>query len=153
MGLRWPGIFRSAGVAVVASAVACGLKASPPPRLALGSPSGSQIITCVALTVLNYIAYRAPLYESVAALRYHHQWLPDVLAVEDPGFSAPVTAELQGMGYEIRREPIGCKIEAVAFENGRLHGVADPRGEGMAIGDGPVRRRAEGVVEAPVRHD
>ncbi len=123
------------------------------PVLALGSPSGSQIITCVALTVLNYVAYRAPLYDSVAALRYHHQWLPDVLAVEAPGFPEPVTLELQRMGYAIREEPIGCKVEAVAYENGRLHGVADPRGEGMAIGEGPVPRRAEGVVEGPVRHD
>jgi len=123
------------------------------PVIALGSPSGSQIITCVALTLLNYIAYKAPLYESVGALRYHHQWLPDAIVVEDPGFSAPVTATLERMGYTIERAPIGCKIEAVAYENGRLHGVADPRGEGMAIGEGPVPGRSEGVVEAPVRHD
>jgi gamma-glutamyltranspeptidase/glutathione hydrolase len=123
------------------------------PVLALGSPSGSEIITCVALTVLNYIAYRAPLYESVAALRYHHQWLPDTLIVEDPGFSVQVSGELQRMGYAIKREPIGCKIEAVAFEDGRLHGVADPRGEGLAIGERPLPKRTDGVIDAPVRHD
>ena len=123
------------------------------PVLALGSPSGSEIITCVALTVLNYIGYKAPLYESVAALRYHHQWLPDTLLVEAPGFPAAVGGELQRMGYHVERAPIGCKVEVVAFERGRLHGVADPRGEGMAIGEGPVPRHSEGTTDAPVRHD
>jgi gamma-glutamyltranspeptidase/glutathione hydrolase len=121
--------------------------------LALGSPSGAQIITCVALTVLNYLAYKAPLYDSVAGLRYHHQWLPDTLVVENPGFPADVERELGQMGYNVQKAPIGCKIEAVAFEQGRLHGVADPRGEGLAIGEGPLPTRSEEVIDVPVRHD
>jgi gamma-glutamyltranspeptidase/glutathione hydrolase len=123
------------------------------PVLALGSPSGSQIITCVALTILNYIAYKASLYDSVAALRYHHQWLPDTLVVEAPGFPAEVERELTQMGYGVREAPIGCKVEAVAYEQGRLHGVVDPRGEGLAIGEGPVPTRSEEVIDVPVRHD
>ncbi len=123
------------------------------PVLALGSPSGSQIITCVALTVLNYLAYGAPLYDAVAALRYHHQWLPDTLVVEDPGFPADVQGQLAQMGYSVQKEPIGCKVEAVAYEQGRLHGVADPRGEGLVIGEGPVPKRSDEAIDVPVRHD
>jgi gamma-glutamyltranspeptidase / glutathione hydrolase len=108
------------------------------PVLALGSPSGSQIITCVALTALNYLTYKMPLYESVTALRYHHQWTPDQLIVEAPGFSPELTEQLRGMGYDVVNSDIGCKIQAVAFEDGKLHGVSDPRGEGLAVGEGTV---------------
>lgn len=108
------------------------------PVLALGSPSGSQIITCVTLTTLNYLTYKKPLYDSVAALRYHHQWTPDQLLVEAPGFPEPVTAELKKKGYDVQVGDIGCKVQAVAFEEGKLRGVSDPRGEGLAIGEGKV---------------
>ncbi len=108
------------------------------PVLALGSPAGSQIITCVALTTLNYLTYKKPLYDSVTALRYHHQWTPDQLLVETPGFPEPVTAELKKKGYDVQVGDIGCKVQAVAFEGGGLRGVSDPRGEGLAIGEGKI---------------
>jgi len=104
------------------------------PVLALGSPAGSRIISCVMLTALDYLEYELPLYDAVAALRYHHQWLPDELEVEPPGFPAATTQRLQSMGYRVAQRGIGCKVQAVAFEEGRLHGVSDPRGEGLAVG-------------------
>lgn len=108
------------------------------PVLALGSPSGSQIITCVALTALNYLTYKMPLYDSVTALRYHHQWTPDQLLVEAPGFPKETTDRLKAMGHDVQVGDIGCKVQAVALEDGNLRGVSDPRGEGLAAGDGPV---------------
>lgn len=104
------------------------------PVLALGSPSGSQIITCVALTLLNYLEHQYPLYESVTALRYHHQWLPDELLVEKPGFDSKTLTRLKQMGYTFSDKDIGCKIQAVAKEKNQLHAVSDPRGEGSALG-------------------
>ena len=112
------------------------------PILALGSPSGSQIITCVTLSLLNYLRYRMPLWESIAALRYHHQWTPDKLLVEAPGFPAETTRALRAMGHDVVVGGIGCKVEAIAYEDGRLHGVADPRGEGLAAGEGPIAEPA-----------
>jgi gamma-glutamyltranspeptidase/glutathione hydrolase len=121
------------------------------PVLALGSPAGSQIITCVALTALHVLGEGAPLWDAVAALRFHHQWQPDLLLVEEPGFPPPVEAELRAYGYDLRRKQIGCKVEAVAIEHGRLHGVADPRGEGLAVGEGPPPALREPAGE--VRRD
>jgi gamma-glutamyltranspeptidase/glutathione hydrolase len=112
------------------------------PILALGSPSGSQIITCVTLSLMNYLSYRMPLWESVAALRYHHQWTPDKLLVEAPGLPADTTRALRAMGHDVVMGGIGCKVEAIAYEDGRLHGVADPRGEGLAAGEGPIAEPA-----------
>lgn len=56
------------------------------PVLALGSPSGTRILTCVASVILNYLEFKMPLYQAVATIRYHHQWTPDVLRVDEPGF-------------------------------------------------------------------
>jgi gamma-glutamyltranspeptidase/glutathione hydrolase len=108
------------------------------PVLALGSPSGSQIINCVLLTTLNYLTYGLPLWESVAAVRYHHQWKPDEILVEKPGFSPELAAALRDRGHNLKVGQIGCKVEAVAYEGGSLHGVADPRGEGLAASEKPL---------------
>ena len=104
------------------------------PLLALGSPSGTRIITCVLNTILNYTTYGLPLYESVAALRYHHQWLPDEIRVDAPFFSSTTQKKLEQLGYTITNNPLGCKVQAVAIEGDTLHGVSDPRGEGLSIG-------------------
>jgi gamma-glutamyltranspeptidase/glutathione hydrolase len=104
------------------------------PVLALGSPAGSRIITCVTLATLNVIEFKLPLYDAVTALRYHHQWLPDELEVEEPGFGAETTRTLEDRGYNVVKRGIGCKIQAIAFEANVLHGVSDPRGEGLALG-------------------
>src|SRR5262245_40941667 len=117
--------------------------------LALGSPSGSQIINCVALSVMNYLTYGMPLWESVAALRYHHQWTPDTLVVEEPGFPPGTARDLRAMGYAVEKGGIGCKVEAIAYEDGRLHGVSDPRGEGLAAGERPIPESARNVPTRP----
>jgi len=121
------------------------------PVLALGSPSGSQIINCVLLTTLNYLSYRLPLWESVTALRYHHQWVPPTLVVEAPGFSPALAMSLKALGYDVSTGSIGCKVEAIAYEKDQLHGVSDPRGEGLAASEKPIpppRADVQGGVEA-----
>ncbi|CAL1240433.1 gamma-glutamyltransferase [Candidatus Methylocalor cossyra] len=105
------------------------------PVLALGSPAGSRIITCIALVALNYLQFQLPLYEAVAALRYHHQWRPDELEVEPPGFAPETARALEALGYRVVNRDSGCKVQAVAVEGDRLHGVSDPRGEGLALGE------------------
>ncbi len=130
------------------------VKQAGKPVLALGSPSGSQILTCVALTTLNYLTYKMPLYDSVTALRYHHQWTPDKLTVEAPGFPEQTSAKLKALGYDVETGGIGCKIQAVSFEQGKLRGVSDPRGEGLAAGEKtPGEEAAAPSSDFPVTKD
>ncbi len=104
------------------------------PYLALGTPSGTRILTCVAQTILNYIEHELPLYDAVSATRYHHQWFPEELWIEKPYLAKAEEEKLSGMGHKIKHKSLGCKIQAVSFKDGKLHGVSDPREEGMAIG-------------------
>jgi gamma-glutamyltranspeptidase/glutathione hydrolase len=104
------------------------------PFMALGSPSGTRIITCVAQTILNSVEFGMPLYESVAATRIHHQWQPDVLKVESPYLDPVVEKELQDRGHKIIHEKLGCSVQAIKKTKKGWEGVSDPRGEGFAKG-------------------
>lgn len=104
------------------------------PFMALGSPSGTRIITCVAQTILNAVEFEMPLYEAVAATRVHQQWQPDILKVESPYLSKEVEDELTKKGHKISHESLGCSIQAIKREGKQWIGVSDPRGEGLAKG-------------------
>jgi gamma-glutamyltranspeptidase/glutathione hydrolase len=105
------------------------------PVLAVGAPGGTRIISCVAQTILNVLEFKLPLYESVASIRYHHQWQPDVLQIDPPGPGSAVVSELQKKGYKVDVHPIGCNVMAVSREGDTLHGVADPRDIGTSFAE------------------
>ncbi len=103
------------------------------PVMVVGAPGGTRIISCVAQTILNYVEFKTSLYDAVSAVRYHHQWMPDVLLLEPPGPNPAVLAKLQKMGYDTKLQPIGCNVMAVAKEGESLRGVADPRDIGTSV--------------------
>ena len=105
------------------------------PILAVGTPNGTRILTCVAQTILNYIGFRRTLFESVAATRIHHQWYPDQLFIGNPGLNPKVIETLKTMGHPVQRKEFNCRIQAIAYKKGRLYGVSDPRDEGMSFGE------------------
>jgi gamma-glutamyltranspeptidase/glutathione hydrolase len=105
------------------------------PVLSLGAPGGTRIISCVAQTILNFIEFKMPLFESVASVRYHHQWTPDVLDIDPPGPNKGVLLELQKMGYNIQLKAVPCNVMAVSKElnlETPYHAVADPRDIGTS---------------------
>ena len=106
------------------------------PIMAIGSPSGTKIITCVAQVLLNRLVYGMSLEKAMAYPRYHHQWSPDVLRVEEPFFPGPTLSKLSRMGYTLEKKALGCRVQAVELsETGELTAVADLRGLGKAIGE------------------
>ena len=55
------------------------------PLMAIGAPGGTRIISCVTGASLNYLfEYGMTLYDSVDAIRIHHQWKPDELLMGSP---------------------------------------------------------------------
>lgn len=106
------------------------------PVMALGAPGGTRIISCVAQTILNSLEFRMPLFESVASVRYHHQWKPDILQLDPPGPAPEVLKALEELGYKVDVKPTGCFVMAVAREStpeaNILRAVADPRDIGTS---------------------
>lgn len=96
--------------------------------LVLGAPGGSTIITAVFQVIINTIEFEMPLDEAVAAARFHHQWLPDMLTIEKEGFDQATKTALQELGHELREVNRMAVIKAIQrLENGQLHGAGDPR--------------------------
>lgn len=107
------------------------------PVMSLGAPGGTRIISCVAQTILNYLEFKTPLFESIASIRYHHQWLPDILNIDSPGPKKEILDELQKMGYVVQLKPVPCNVMAVSKEEKEeypFHAVADPRDIGTSTG-------------------
>jgi gamma-glutamyltranspeptidase/glutathione hydrolase len=111
---------------------------SPPQqvRLVLGSPGGGTIINTVLQVLLNVLAFKMDVREAVTAPRVHHQWMPDVLQMEDWGFSADTIDKLKEASYKVHvRGRIGeCQAITVDPETHWRFGAADPRGDGKAAG-------------------
>jgi gamma-glutamyltranspeptidase/glutathione hydrolase len=106
------------------------------PVMAVGAPGGTRIISCVLETILNRLEHGMPLYESVASIRFHHQWKPDELAIDLPGPGDRAIDALKAMGYAIKlsARAVSCSTMAVAREGDELVGVSEPADAGSSLG-------------------
>ena len=76
------------------------------PKLILGSPGGPSIITSVFQTILNVIEYEMDVNEAVSAPRFHHQWYPDLIVMEENVSSYEVDSVLKSKNYLLVKLPI-----------------------------------------------
>ncbi len=104
------------------------------PYMALGTPSGTRIVSCVALTLLNVLEYDLPLWEAIALTRYHHQWKKDAIQVEASTFPSETISALEKIGYDVYEQDLGCRIQAIQKKGEILRGVSDPREQGASQG-------------------
>jgi gamma-glutamyltranspeptidase / glutathione hydrolase len=111
--------------------------------LVLGSPGSSKIITTVANVLMGVLDYGMNIQEAVNAPRFHNQWLPDVLNVEQ-WFSPDTVQRLQKKGYNVELglheggevSPYWSDAECIAIDpkTGERLGASDYRHNGRAVG-------------------
>lgn len=106
----------------------------------LGTPGGSRIISMVLLGALQAIDGR-PVGEWVSRPRFHHQYLPDHIQIEDSVFSPAQRQALEQMGHSLR--PVGRDygdMQALLWDKRKaeVSAASDPRGEGAARAQRPV---------------
>ena len=103
--------------------------------LVLGSPGGPRIITTVANILMGVVEYGMNIQEAVNAPRFHHQWLPDVVRLEE--WSSPDSAKLlEQMGHKVEFKPYWSDGECIAVDlkTGERLGASDGRNNGKAVG-------------------
>jgi gamma-glutamyltranspeptidase/glutathione hydrolase len=106
------------------------------PWLVVGTPGGTTIPTSVFQTLVNMIEFNQSASEAVNNPKFHHQWLPDQVMVEND-FPKSVQSKLEGMGYKfVNRGQIG-RTEVIRLEwKGKqiqsIEAVADKRGDDHA---------------------
>ncbi len=104
------------------------------PVMTVGAAGGPKIITQVVLAITQHLDLGLPLDEAIAAPRFHHQWVPNRLFVEET-LPAAQRQELETLGHQVETtEAVGVTQAISRDATGRLHGVHDPRVPGKAAG-------------------
>ncbi|MGI4021259.1 MAG: gamma-glutamyltransferase [Janthinobacterium lividum] len=103
--------------------------------MVVGTPGGSTIITSVFQTILNVVEFDQSMQRAVTSKRFHHQWLPDDVQIENDALDSASTQKLESKGYKITlRGPIGRVDAILKTKWGYYEGGADPRGDDTKLG-------------------
>lgn len=104
------------------------------PVMTVGAAGGPKIISQSLLATLRYLELGYSLGDAIGQPRFHHQWSPDRILLED---RVPLAIEqrLQKMGHQTVRSRIVGVSQAIARDkDGTFIGVHDPRVPGKAGG-------------------
>ena len=103
--------------------------------LVLGSPGGPTIITTVANILMGVVDFGLDIQEAVNAPRFHHQWLPDVIDVEDR-LSPDTMNLLRSKGHTLKPAHFWGDGECIMVDpkTGERLGASDGRNNGKAVG-------------------
>ena len=96
------------------------------PFVAFGSPGGSRIITTVLQVALNIMEHDMNIAQAVHSPRMHHQWLPEVLMIEE-GFGLDTEKLLKEKGYSLYPSSTMGSVQAIMKEGNYFYGSSDPR--------------------------
>jgi len=103
--------------------------------LVTGSPGGPTIISATLLSVINWMRLGMDAQAAINAPRFHHQWLPDQIFMEED-FPESTRKALEARGFAVKlRGHIGL-VNAIGIDakSGDRLGAADPRDKGSAVG-------------------
>lgn len=104
------------------------------PILTLGAAGGPTIINQVLLGILRRIDLEQDLETALAAPRFHHQWRPKALKIENR-FSPELLDSLKRRGHALSIvKGIGVTQAIDRDPSGKFRGVHDPRVPGSAAG-------------------
>src|SRR6267142_2253145 len=100
-----------------------------------GSRGGPTIISATLLSVINWMRLGMDPQAAINAPRFHHQWLPDQILMENE-FPASLENELNARGHKTKRRGHIGLVNAIGIDpqSGERLGAADPRDEGAAVG-------------------
>ncbi|MEM9588601.1 MAG: gamma-glutamyltransferase [Planctomycetota bacterium] len=97
------------------------------PVMTVGAAGGPKIITQVLLMILRCLDGQQTLQDAIAGPRFHHQWKPDQVLVEQ-ALSPERIDDLKSRGHKIKTIGSSGITQAIARDNDLgLIGVHDPR--------------------------
>ena len=107
------------------------------PFMTLGSPGATRILTAVTNVVMNVVDFKMDIQSAITAPRFHNTNRPSTYM--EPRFSQEVLADLESRGQKFEMKgPMDLYFGGVhgimILPDGRIHGGADPRRDGIAVG-------------------
>lgn len=103
------------------------------PVFALGSPGGSNIIPYVANTMIALVDWKMDMQQAISLPHLTNRFGTYDLEAGTP--AEEFADDLQALGYETRVTELNSGLHGVAFIPDGLQGGADPRREGVVVGD------------------
>lgn len=104
------------------------------PFLAAGTRGGAAGPTTLLQMFLRLVISGSDLAAAVAAPRYHHGAIPDIVNYEDGRANQSAVVKLNTMGHAVAARPFIGDVHAVLFTKDTLTAIADPRRGGSAGG-------------------
>jgi gamma-glutamyltranspeptidase/glutathione hydrolase len=103
------------------------------PALVVGTPGGSRIIGFVQQAIIGYLDWGMDVQAITAMPHLVNRF--GTFDLEAGTAAADLAQPLEAMGYKVEVKDLNSGLHAIALEDGRLLGGADPRREGVAIGE------------------
>ncbi len=106
------------------------------PILSAGAAGGPTIITATVINLVGVLDLGLPVDGSLAQARFHHQWVPDELVVEDR-MPVGTVEKLKALGHRIKTNPViaAAQMAGVSEDGATLLAAADTtRVPGEALG-------------------
>lgn len=102
------------------------------PVLVVGSPGGSRIIGYVAKTIIAHLDWGMDVQQAVALPHLVNRF--GTYDVEEGTGAADLADALAALGYEVDMRELNSGLHAISIGPEGLRGGADPRREGVALG-------------------
>lgn len=103
------------------------------PYMVVGSPGGSRIIGYVAKTIIAHLDWGMNVQEAINMPHAVNRF--GTYDLEEGTGAVDLQNELEDLGYEVNVRGLNSGLHAIIIDNGKLMGGADPRREGIAIGE------------------
>lgn len=104
------------------------------PVMSLGAAGGPTIISQTLLAIVHVVDFGLPIDQALARSRFHHQWQPDELRLEN-AVAPAVRRELEARGHRLKMVANMGACQAVAWHAAEKRFIAapDPRVEGEGV--------------------
>ncbi|AEX23504.1 gamma-glutamyltransferase [Vibrio sp. EJY3] len=103
------------------------------PYMAIGSPGGSRIIGYVAQTIIAHTQWDMDIQQAINQPRLLNRF--GTLDIEQGTAATRLQPELEKIGFTTEIRDLNSGLHAIRITSDGLEGAADPRREGIAIGN------------------
>jgi gamma-glutamyltranspeptidase/glutathione hydrolase len=103
------------------------------PALAIGSPGGSNIIPYVAKTIIAWLDWEMDIQQAISLPHLVNRF--GKYDVEAGTAAEALAPALAALGYVVEARDLNSGLHGIEIFADRLEGGADPRREGVALGD------------------
>jgi gamma-glutamyltranspeptidase/glutathione hydrolase len=101
--------------------------------LVIGTPGASRIFTTIFQVMTNLYDFNMPPADALAAMRFHHQLLPQKTIYYEPyhPIDGDLAAQLKARGYTLQGQTFNGDVQMIRIDGTTPQPAADPRGAGV----------------------